>query len=511
MVKQKKTVSTPKAKTVDTPPVSKKAFSLNPAYSGASAGRRGRNWVASNAGPSFITLGNMATLRARAHDLIRNDPWIARSAKVYVSNLIGKGIRPVACTPDPDFNRDVMALWSQWNMEADATGNTTFYGLQALATKSIYASGEAIGRRILGADDLSILPLQIQLMEPDFLDHNYTMPAQANGNRIIQGVEMGRYKPEAYHLYKNHPTEFMVSQNLIERVRVPAEDIFHLKLTERIGQIRGVTPLAPVLMKIMDVLEYEEAELVRKKLAAMFVAFVQSVSDDPEILKAILGSDLNANGQEEAEIEPGVLQYLRPGQSITFNQPADVGGSYEPFMRQQHRGMAAGGDVTYEEMTGDLTGVNFSSARVGINTLRRIHEQTQEFAIKPQMCMPVWKWFIKSAIGTGLLKAPSDYLDNPRKYMMVNFVSPAWFSIQPKEEEEAAQMAIRGGTDTRENVAARKGFDVNELDRQQRNDLDRADRLGLTYDTDPRKVSKAGNTNTDQQNNPIDTSKEESQ
>jgi len=471
---------------------SRRAASITPAYSGSSNGRRGKNWIASGSGPAFVTQ-SLDQLRRRARDLVRNDPWIAKASRVYVSNLIGKGIRPVAKTHDPAFNAELMQLWQLWNQDADASGTTSFYGMQALITKSLYCTGEALGRKILGADEDSILPLQIQLMEPDFLDHLYNQQKTDTQPLIVQGIEMGRYKPSAFWLFKSHPGEALMGLNRTERTRVSADEIMHVRLTDRIGQVRGVTPIAAALLRVMDMLEYEEAELTRKKLAAMFVAFVRTLSDDAEALSLLLGAYKDANGQETAEIEPGVLQHLKPGEDIEFNQPADVGGSYEPFMRNQHRAMAAPSDVTYEELTGDLTGTNFSSARVGLNTVRRIHEQTQDFVIKPQFCLPSWRWFVKSAIACGEIKPPDDYYDNPRRYLKVDFVSPAWYAIQPKEEEEAAQMAIRGGTDTRENVNARKGLDIIETDKQNKIDQERADELGLVYDTDPRVVSKAGN------------------
>lgn len=474
--------------------VLKKLASVSPAWSGASTGRHGRNWMASNAGPSFITWGSLSTLRNRARDLARNDPWIKRAAKVYVSNLVGKGIRPVAKTPDAQFNRDVMELWNDWNLECDVTGTTSFYGIQAMAARGLYLSGENLVRFIYGASPTSLLPFQLQIMEPDYLDHTYLATLE-NGNRIIQGVEFGRYAPVAYHLFKDHPAEMVAGPNHFERVRIPASEILHQRLVDRPGQVRGVTELASILLKIMDVLEYEEAELTRKKFAAMFVAFVQTLSDDAEALKTMFGSELNEDGEEEAILESGTVQRLGAGETVTFTPAADVGGSYEPFIRQNHRALAAGSDATYEEFTGDLSTVNFTSARVGLNTIRRIHEQTQEFVLKPQLCVPVWKEFVQQAILSGAIAMPKGYLDNPRPWLRVHFVSPGWPFVNPQEEEAAAQAAIRGGTESRANVAAEKGYDVDELDRQQRRDLDRADQLDLVYDTDPRKVSRAGNSN----------------
>jgi capsid protein len=40
-----------------------------------------------------------------------------------------------------------------------------------------------------------------------------------------------------------------------------------------------------------------------------------------------------------------------------------LGGNYEAFMRQQLRSIAVGVGLTYEQLTSDLTDVNYSSIR----------------------------------------------------------------------------------------------------------------------------------------------------
>lgn len=486
------TAKPPETKLVDTSgqPL-RKIASISPAYTGSSYGRAGRNWYASGAGPSFVTYGGLETLRNRARDLVRNDPWISRQAKVYTANLIGKGIRPVCKSPDQGWNREVMELWNDWVLECDVTGKLTFYAMQSLAARCLYTAGEGLIRDVYGADEDSVLPYQIQILEADYLDHTYNTVLE-NGRTVVQGVEFGRYKPVAYHLFKSHPSDFMIA-NRMERVSVPASEIQHFSLTERPGQVRGVPLIASILLRIMDMLEYEEAELTRKKFAAMFVAFVKTLSDDAEALKELLGSSKNDQGEEEANIESGTMQHLRPGEDVTFNPPAEVGGTYEPFMKNQHRAMAAGGDSAYEHLTGDLSQVNFTSARVGLNMINRIMEQTQEHVIKPQICIPTWRKFIKSAIMSGQVGMPKGYLDNPRPWHRASFMSPAIPFVNPVQEEQAAQMAIRGGTESRENIAAIKGYDMSELDEQTTESNKRVDEHGLVYDTDPRKVTKSGN------------------
>jgi capsid protein len=60
-----------------------------------------------------------------------------------------------------------------------------------------------------------------------------------------------------------------------------------------------------------------------------------------------------------------------PCEDIKFSDPADVGGSHSEFLRTQFRVVAATIGITYEQLTGDLTGVNYSSNRAGMLEFRR--------------------------------------------------------------------------------------------------------------------------------------------
>ncbi|WP_155402744.1 phage portal protein, partial [Ralstonia solanacearum] len=41
---------------------------------------------------------------------------------------VGTGIKPQSLSADEGFKADVQALWRDWTAEADAAGQTDFYG-----------------------------------------------------------------------------------------------------------------------------------------------------------------------------------------------------------------------------------------------------------------------------------------------------------------------------------------------------------------------------------------------
>ena len=77
-------------------------------------------------------------------------------------------------------------------------------------------------------------------------------------------------------------------------------------------------------------------------------------------------------------------------------------GDYKDCLRAELQAIAGSLDLSYEQLTGDLTGVNYSSIRAGLLELRRRHEEIQHGVICFQLNRPIWKRFVRDAGGTSL-------------------------------------------------------------------------------------------------------------
>jgi capsid protein len=116
-----------------------------------------------------------------------------------------------------------------------------------------------------------------------------------------------------------------------------------------------------VLIRLRDLDEYDDAELVRKKIEACFAAFVTGDEDG-----ATLGdSSIDGEGRRIERFEPGMIEYFPSGKDVRFATPGASGG-YAEYMRVQLHAIAAGVGLTYELLTGDLSQVNYSSIRAGL-------------------------------------------------------------------------------------------------------------------------------------------------
>ncbi|MDF1734942.1 MAG: phage portal protein [Minwuia sp.] len=463
------------------------------AYEGSGTGRRMRGFHASSGGPNAVISGNVATIRRRVRQLVRNNPWARSGIDALVSECIGSGIKPMSQAVSADFQTAAQTVWNDWTAESDRDGLTTFYGLQALVAREFYEAGECFVRLLsVDPDTTDAVPVHLQLIEAEQVPVEVNNVAP-NGNVIRQGIEFDPAgRRVAYHMYSQHPEDAVIGFDATQMIRVPAAEIVHIFKPLRAGQIRGIPSLAPVLVKVFDLDGYEDAELIRKKMAAMFAGFI--TSQEPDDASPVLTAAQTAaatEGTAEASLEAGTMWRLGVGESVEFSAPADLGGAYNDFLRWNLRGFAAGIGATYEQVTGDLTGVNFSSIRAGLLKFRRAMRMDQHQILAHQLCRPVWRSVINAAVIGGIIAAPG-MVNDPLAWLRVKWMAEGWEWVDPVKEQLAEQSAVRNGFTSRRSVAARLGRDVDEIDQEIAEDNARADGLGLILDSDPRRTAKSG-------------------
>ena len=474
--------------------IRRRVFGTTPTYDGIGAGRRAIAWSVGNPGAIAALLTTQNELRAKSRDLVRRNAWANAALESYVANAIGTGIKPQSMVIDAQQRETIQSLWRDWCAEADSAGLTDYYGLQALACRAMLEGGEALVRiRYRRPEDDLPVAMQLQVLEPEHLPVTMNTTAE-NGNLIRAGIEFDRMgRRVAYHLYRSHPEDGALapmssgsSGNSMETMRIDAAEIIHLYRPLRPGQIRGEPWLARALVKLNELDQYDDAELVRKKTAAMFAGFITRLAPEDNLMGE---GAADASGVALAGMEPGTMQILEPGEDVKFSQPADVGASYAEFLRMQFRAVAAAMGVTYEQLTGDLTQVNYSSIRAGLLEFRRRVESLQHGVIVHQLCRPIWRAWMEQAVLEGALVLPGFMRGGAkarRAYLAAKWIPQGWQWVDPQKEFKAMVTAIRAGLLSRSEAISSFGYDAEDVDREIAADNARADALGLVFESDPR-------------------------
>jgi lambda family phage portal protein len=441
-------------------------------YEGAGKGRRTDDWHTPSTSANSEINASLKWLRQRSRALIRDNPYARNTAyRVIPNNVIGTGIIPtpkISGKSNQKFNDKLKDAWDSWagTITCDFDERNTFYGIQLLVMKAIVESGEVFVRRVRTKSN-KYMPLEVQVLESDFLDTTKTdfkIGSGFLGEGNYYGIQFDKNgKRKGYWMYTSHPGEFGSTSEL-----VPAEDIIHLYEMERPGQIRGVPFNCATILRLRDLDKFEDSELVRQMVAASFAVFKT---------KDGTGEDESGRTPGIEHIEPGTITDLLPGEDITFAQPP-VTQSYESYTKGVLRSISAGNGVTYEAMTGDLSNVNFSSGRMGWVEFRLNVTNWQWNLIIPHLCDRVYGWFTEAASLRGVIPIGT--------MAPVSWTPPRREMLDPYKEIQAVKEQLRAGLISWQEVVKQFGFIPSELEEELKKDAEMWDKMGLKPTIDAR-------------------------
>lgn len=364
-------------------------------YDGAGKGRRNTWTRGRDTSANAENRAALPILRARHREMVRNNAYAASAVRVLTSNIISTGIRPRAVSDDSLKDRRDQAQKSmlQWceSTAIDYDGRHDLYGLQALAVRTAMEAGDALLVRVTQRDPRSPVPLKVRLLEGDYLDHTKNGP-MASGY-AVQGVQFNKqHQRVGYWLHQNHPGDTLASLAPMTGSKLtPAEDVIHLYEMLRPGQVRGVPRGTAALMRMKNLDEYQDARIEAQKSAACLVGAV--IEPDGE-------GDRKGDVLPE-RLEPGMFPRLAPGEDVRFSTPPSVSGHGEFVSVEQH-GIAIAYGVPHESLTGDLSEVNYSSARLGYLQFQRDIERYRWGTFIPTVGEGIDRWFTDAVQLTGL-------------------------------------------------------------------------------------------------------------
>ncbi|MEY9179713.1 phage portal protein [Bradyrhizobium sp. USDA 313] len=488
-------------------PFSSAAGSTSGGFDGGRYRRRLASWKPTQYSVNTIMAAQGPLLRSRCRDLMRNSAHAVAARENFVANLIGAGIKPSSLiTDDPELRKQVMEVWMDWTEEADADGMTDFYGMQSIIASALFEAGEIFVRlRARRIEDGLTVPLQIELLESEMCPYWLNQIAP-NGNYIMNGVEFDfRAKRVAYWFFPGHPGDAPVDPQVylnMDPVRVPADQVLHIFRPTRPGQVRGVPLVSPAMTRLFFLDQYDDAELERKRIAALFAGFVTSPAPE-DILPAPAMSDAEQPmeaGVGLAGLEPGTMQALLPGEDVKFSEPADVGGTYEAFQYRQQLAAFSAMGVPYMIGTGDTRRASYSSLRGVIVEYRRKLEQLQYNIIVHQYCRPIWRrWFNDAVLTAAIPVTTQEYVGNEKIMTRAKWIAPRFEWVDPLKDRQAEKLAVDAGFKSRSDVIEAEGYDPEETDRRIAADKERAEELGLEFPVLQAAASQPSDPNADPQ------------
>ena len=435
---------------------------------------------------------SLTQLRARSRQLVRDAGYAKRAKILVVNNVVGAGVglqATVASTrgnkraPLNDAIESSFRTWSRGAL-CHIGGVLHFHDIERMAMGQVFEAGEVIIRLHNRAMPASRIPLALEIIEAERLADEYTTPGGAVPSNVRMGVEQDEYfRPIAYWIREGHPGDLRgVPLNSQRFVRVPADQILHLKLTDRWPQTRGEPWMHAAIRKLHDMDEYSGAELMAARASANYFGTIESTDENP------LGATEQEDGQQHYDMEAGIIQKLSPGEKFSFHTPNRPNSALDAFMRYMLREVAAAVGVSYESLSRDYSQSNYSSSRLALLDDRDLWRVLQQWWVR-SFREPLHSVFMQRAVLTGAIPGlgAEQFFSDPDRYQSVRWKLRGWTWVDPTKEVTAYKEAVKAGFTTVTKVIEQTGAgdDIEDVLEQRRAELDMLDDLDIPVDTTP--------------------------
>lgn len=433
-------------------------------YKAARVDRLNSGWITEPTAVNRILRNDLRILRARARDMSRNNSHFRKFLNMARTNIVGKGIQLQGRARNADgslngeLNKRIEEAFWDWAHPETCTisQKLDWPGVQRLFVTHLIRDGEALVRHV--RDKRNPFGYSLRVIDPSYLDETFN-EALAKGNRIVMSVEIDdNDRPVAYHL--TTPASEILFGRRAERTRtrVPASEIEHAFLVyDDEAQVRGVTWFSAAMPDAKNLAGYNEGVITQSRVAAMSMGFLERAPEDETEYEGMEDEDGNEQAVE-IDIAPVTFNELPPGYTLKQFDPKQPTQNHAAFVDTILRDVATGLGINFFSLTGDMSAVNYSSARVGLGEERDVWRELQAF-VAMRLCRPVYHRWLRSAMLTGSLKLNESEFKEAQNPM---WRGRGWRYVDPQKEVRANVEALQNNLTTLTDVLAEQGVDIQE-------------------------------------------------
>lgn len=242
-------------------------------------------------------------------------------------------------------------------------------------------------------------------------------------------------------------------------------------------QVRGITPLAPILKVLRQYDQLSDATLTTALLQTVLAATITSSEFPDEVFGALNGDDENplgdATGFMAAKMEwasrtnidigeHGKVVNLFPGEKLELNGVNAPGDNYEGFVLNLLREIARCMGITYESLTQDFTRATYSSVRMGNSTMWPMAMRRRK-RIGVPFVQPIYEQWLAEEIFTGRIAFPggySEFLKCKSSVVKAKWNGPAKPSADDFKSAKGVTERLENGTSSLTQECADAGLDM---------------------------------------------------
>ncbi len=412
------------------------------------------------------TIADLASLRSRSRDLMRNGPIALGALNIKVSHVVGTGLS-LSPSIEAEFlglTQDQKQAWQTntafrfkaWagSVDCDYHRRQDFYGLQELAFRTYLESGDAFVVTPL-VTRYGKTRLALQLVEADRVCNPDKKP---NSTELLEGIQIepATGTPLGCHIAQRHPADVLSGNKWEYRpffgAKTGRRNVLHIVKQLREGQVRGVPMVAPIIEPLKQLGRWSDAELNAAVISGLTAVFVKMDSEafqdlyDDEAQEAIVSKGSKWSG----ELASGQAINLLPGESIESPPPGRPNPAFDPFWQAMVRQIGMALEMPVEVLTMHFQS-SYSAARAALLMAWRAF-RTQRDLLTKTLCQPVYELWLAEEVAAGRIAAPGFFADEVVRaaWCACSWVGDGPGSIDPEKDVRAAQGRVDLGISTKQ-------------------------------------------------------------
>jgi len=460
-------------------------------------------WRPRNISAEAAILRDHKLIRARARDLVRNDPLAKNAVRMNRDAVSGSGLKlslkidwvtlglesiEAANEYQDHVTREWEAYAESIEFQSDARRQRTFSQLFQTVDQTDFVDGESLAvlemKRGVG-----LYQTCLNLIDVDRLENPVGM---METNFLRGGIERDVYgEPLAYHIREGHPSDIALGAGVqamswkrVDRMYPWGRPIvLHTFDHTRPEMTRGVSEFSSAIISMRMLQDYNDTELQSATARAAYAAVIKTELDWSSAM-AVLGAQVTRSGgatgtnplmgmvtahlSNAADYyrDRGItwrgtkIPHLMPNESLEVIRSESANANFGEFEKAFLRRFAAGLGVEAHELSKNYADVNYSAARAALLSVWRTYRARRTRLIT-QFAMPFFGAWLEEAFAVGTVVMPkgvaAEFL--AVKPYLVRGTFYAWGKpmIDPEKERSAQQLGLTMGTDTLEDVCADDG------------------------------------------------------
>jgi len=476
-------------------------------YSGANGGYNNElsSWNAHPTSVDFALLPDFEEGNARTADLSRNNTYAKTGVQLHVDHVVGQSFK-VVHTPNyralgltrkqlRQLSREIESKFEDWGgnnrkfIDSERKRTFTMIIREGIATHcktgEICAKIEWIRKRG------SKFQTSIKLIDFSRLSN----PEGAeNTNKLRAGVEMDSNGAAiAYHVRKRIPNDIdgAFEPDNYEWIRVPREmssgryQFIHLFEPTGEGQSRGANDFYAGLSKLKMLEKFQGSVLQNAIVSAMYAAVITSEANSDDVFKAMssgtsegslitgwMETTSKYHDQTKLKVGDTTIPHLLPNEKLDILGVKTPSGNLGDFESGILRSIAKSLGVSYEQLSGDFSKTNYSSARAAMSESYLYFMGRREIIAKAFASM-IFELWLEEAINIGEIKLPKgapSFYEARSAWSKCDWIGSGKAEIDGLKSAKTSELKLKLGLTTMAKELGKAGDDWRDILDEQDNE-----------------------------------------